>query len=1204
MEIHLLTPDGLRAVVDAPIHGRIATLKLFKPPLATRHLLFLATERGAFCVLAYDASKGELVTEAMGDLTDRIGRPAECGQIGIVDPECRVAGAHLYDGLFKCLPLDRTGQLREAFNVRLDELRVVDIAFLHGCARPTIAVLHQDAKEARHVKTYEIDLKTKDLVAGPWAQADLEGGTSRIIPVPAPLGGAILLGETVIVYVDGGTRHPNGTGEGADGTPSSAFLDARGKAPAGAPSAPAAARDQWGSTGSRGNAGNVTVRAVATRAAPFMAHGAVDADGSRVLLSDCAGVLHLLVLAHDGNRVTGLKLEPLGETSVASAISYLDNGVAFVGSAYGDSQLVRLHAQPVPLEDADDGDDSGLPGLSGAKTTYVEILETFPNLGPIVDMAVVDLDRHGQGQVVTCSGVAKDGSLRVVRNGVGIHERAAAELPGIKGCWSLKPGDAAPHDTFLVVTFMRETRVLAVDDASDELGECEFEGFRADEQTLWTGNVAGGLACQVTPSGVRLADAATGAARASWCPGDRAGLGDTIGVASGNSNVVVVATSSGALVSLRVGAAAAAATTKTSADVDGGEDEAHREAPIAVVATADPGGEVACLDCSPLEEGKPPEACAVGLWSAEVKTFAVPGLRLLSRAGLAPGVAPPADAAGKADRAEPASGSDGPGASASGTIPRAVLLCQLDGTPYLLVGTGDGGLRAYVLATSPGASPSGALDLGEAPKTVSLGARPATLRAFRNKGARHVFAGSDRPTVIYGSNGKLVFSTVNVPDVAHASPFDCAAFPDSLALCSDADLVIGGVDDIQKLHVRAVPLGEQPRRIAHQPATNTFAVLTQREGGADANGDEHFVRLLDAETFETKHTFPLLAGENDGAVVSCAFADDPASYFVVGTAFAAPEEVEPSRGRVLVLKVVRDALVLVAEKEVKGAVYNLNAFNGKLLAGVNSKVQLFRWAARDGEGGGSADAAAAAAGAETAEMGDHELIGECSHHGHIVALYVRVRGDLIVVGDLMKSVSLLRYEPAESAIVEIARDFNPNWMTAVDALDDDAYVGAENSFNLFTLLRNSDASTDEERSRLDVAGEFHLGEFVNRFRRGSLVAKSRDAGEVEAECVLFGTVNGVLGVLASVDKDTFEFALNVQNAMNQVVQGVGGLSHEKWRSFHNEHQTRPARGFVDGDAVERFLDLKKETAKKVAALAGVSAEEITRRVEALQRVTH
>ena len=264
-------------MVDAPIHGRIATLKLFKPPLATRHLLFLATERGAFCVLAYDASKGELVTEAMGDLTDRIGRPAECGQIGIVDPECRVAGAHLYDGLFKCLPLDRTGQLREAFNVRLDELRVVDIAFLHGCARPTIAVLHQDAKEARHVKTYEIDLKTKDLVAGPWAQADLEGGTSRIVPVPAPLGGAILLGETVIVYVNGGASKRNGDRVGDDGGETA---DARGKAPA----SRVGARD---ATCHAGDA--TTTRAVATRAAPFMAHGAVDADGSRYLLGDSTG---------------------------------------------------------------------------------------------------------------------------------------------------------------------------------------------------------------------------------------------------------------------------------------------------------------------------------------------------------------------------------------------------------------------------------------------------------------------------------------------------------------------------------------------------------------------------------------------------------------------------------------------------------------------------------------------------------------------------------------------------------------------------------------------------------------------------------------------------------------------------------------------------------------------------------------------------
>ena len=30
---------------------------------------------------------------------------------------------------------------------------------------------------------------------------------------------------------------------------------------------------------------------------------------------------------------------------------------------------------------------------------FVEVLETFTNLGPIIDFCVVDLDRQGQGQV-------------------------------------------------------------------------------------------------------------------------------------------------------------------------------------------------------------------------------------------------------------------------------------------------------------------------------------------------------------------------------------------------------------------------------------------------------------------------------------------------------------------------------------------------------------------------------------------------------------------------------------------------------------------------------------------------------------------------------------------------------------------------------------------------------------------------------------
>ena len=59
------------------------------------------------------------------------------------------------------IPIGDGGVMMEAFNIRLDELKVIDLAFLHNCNVPTIAVLYEDTKEQRHIKTYEINLKEK-----------------------------------------------------------------------------------------------------------------------------------------------------------------------------------------------------------------------------------------------------------------------------------------------------------------------------------------------------------------------------------------------------------------------------------------------------------------------------------------------------------------------------------------------------------------------------------------------------------------------------------------------------------------------------------------------------------------------------------------------------------------------------------------------------------------------------------------------------------------------------------------------------------------------------------------------------------------------------------------------------------------------------------------------------------------------------------
>ena len=57
-----------------------------------------------------------------------------------------------------------------------------------------------------------------------------------------------------------------------------------------------------------------------------------------------------------------------------------------------------------------------------------------------------------------------------------------------------------------------------------------------------------------------------------------------------------------------------------------------------------------------------------------------------------------------------------------------------------------------------------------------------------------------------------------------------------MALATDSTVTIGTIDEIQKLHIRTVPLGESPRRIAYQESSQTFGVITMRIDIQDAAG--------------------------------------------------------------------------------------------------------------------------------------------------------------------------------------------------------------------------------------------------------------------------------------------------------------------------------------------------------------------------------
>ncbi len=154
--------------------------------------------------------------------------------------------------------------------------------------------------------------------------------------------------------------------------------------------------------------------------------------------------------------------------------------------------------------------------------------------------------------------------------------------------------------------------------------------------------------------------------------------------------------------------------------------------------------EVACIDITPLNEGDArSDVVAVGLWTdITVRLLKIPTLEEITK--------------------EPLGGE---------IIPRSILMAQFEGTNYLLCALGDGSLFYFVMTSG------GLVDK----KKVTLGTQPTVLRKFRTQSTTNVFACSDRPTVIYSSTQKLVFSNVNLKEVKHMCPLNAEAYPDRCA---------------------------------------------------------------------------------------------------------------------------------------------------------------------------------------------------------------------------------------------------------------------------------------------------------------------------------------------------------------------------------------------------------------------------------------
>ncbi|KAF8516138.1 CPSF A subunit region-domain-containing protein [Hysterangium stoloniferum] len=1152
VEVFSLQPDGAKFQCSLEVWGVISSLKTVSLKGDRMETLLITTEvpDPLVILLEYVPEENDRpclrVCKSLSLHSHHL-RPMENFEGAVVHPAGDIIIVATYIGKLKALVL-RGRQRIEEFDCMITELNVLSMCFLPVSEPDTyfLAILHRDYTSTLQIVTHELSVESSDLYDASHIFSTIaisENDANTLVPIPASQnapGGLLVLGGKNILYF--GMRAAASSEKGESKTSTSKVKDRRRSSTV-TPPEPCAE--------------------VAWPLSNIVSYTLIDSDGSRILLGDKFGKLSILSVQRTDIDVS-LEVVRLGETSPATTLTYLNAGIIFVGSHYGDSQIVRM----APASDTLDG-------------IQIDILDTFKNLAPIMDAILLDTD--GLSQIVTCSGGNNAGSLKIVRSGAELQELATVNnMSYTKAMWPIRLNYKSEQDSILAITSLQSTRFYSVADTAlgslEELDVNAYAGFSSDASiamcnmaTVVTPTDRGEktqyedsqYVVQITSSEVLLVDLFSGMRASEW-----RGDGHIV-AASVNPSQIAVALNGRKLVILMVKNGQLIELRSRFFDY----------------------GEISALTIQPYDPSQQfSNYVAVGFY--ESNTVCIVKTVDLMRVALLPIPLP--------------------------HLPVSIILCQfgLEGKnrrksvsssrnypSHLLVGLGDGNLHVYSLNFLE--YDANVMDQ----KVIPLGStRPVFLSSFHHSiddvkvGEQCIVACGTVSAVLYWDNGRLKHSPLVRKGINSMCTLNSKDFPTSLVFgvisekngkVNKASILIGRIHELHKLHIRTIPFGlDNPVRIAHHPQLGILAVgctRTQPHGVGESSGPSCCIKFLDDVSFEQLHHFNCDTNEEItvAKTLTLSLTDNAKTYFVIGTQYYQPGETEAQDGRILLFQ-ARDSDGLQSARhddgkvdfavshQVNGCVFALAEVKGQLAVGVNESVHILRLTAIE-----ESDTL------PPMQASGVKLIPLARwSHNYVVSNMV-ARGSRLYIGDAISSLSVINWNERTQALENVARDYASLWPVAIETLDPQNIIGCNNDGNLFVFNINPAVKG------LEQVGNYYISDLVNGFIPGSLTSISKREG-LRAEHMFF-TSTGRIGVVSELDSDLSFHMTGLQRNLGHLIIGIGDIKHSKWRApqiFRGISDTMgEATGFLDGDFLERFLDFDNGSSEMQKAMEGKSAAE-------------
>jgi len=845
------------------------------------------------------------------------------------------------------------------------------------------------------------------------------------------------------------------------------------------------------------------------------------------------------------------------------------------------------------------------------------VITTFSNLAPISDFCVIEDRKSLMNQIVTCSGAYRDGSLRVIKQGIGIRDLGSFEVGGVQRLWALRsPTEAQAFEDFddrLILSCADSTRFLALNAVGPIEELDQFNGFDADVPTILAGNLLDGIHSPLRYS-IQVTSRKVIAGQGLVWELDKA---HTITSAALRNSTCVLSLKRQVVV-LRI---------KNATFVEEGSCELLND--------------ISSLAIDPCEK-----IIAASQWVTNcIEIISISTSTCICRVN-----------------------------TASEFMVNSLMMTNFEQSEYdgcrLLIGLGDGNMMNVALG------PNGMITEENTPETTTLGVRPIEFVPMKDPTKAFVWVNSDSPSIISRTkpNGRFTLTPVAVQggSVTSATGLHSRVFPNSVVLALNNEIRIGKLNPSEKMNSVKVSLGaEQPRRIAHSQEMKAYGVicvrleLDQKSGILQRIGS---FKIFDDETFRLLYNLKFLDMEQGSSVAAIKLGSDMVEHFVIGTGIIKSSETEAKTGRILA---VRDMGLngddctnqrhfrLTNVGRLSGSVGGLGALPyGMFVASANAFVHVFamkdvlpsaKGTITEKSRPGSAVPAqnhswteAIVEEAQEAEVNDGFKLLD-TWGGGFVSQTVVTDGTKVLVGDLYKSVVLLEFDPEHLELTVKARDFSAMSVRPIGTISKREFIAADSEFNLFTVQYRNDPTSprphiqpdrayddkdgephrdeedglddddddsnfeDEDQDDgqvnnthttpaglftgdvLTQVGAFHLGENVNHFRRGSLAPRCIESSLIGRTKLIFVTSTGGVGVVAKIkSKKKIDQLARLQATLSQSSMSIGNLYHSAYRMFKTKSRKQESTGFLDGDFLEKCLELSwadmERLVKKMAAL--------------------